>query len=101
MTQTERNYAHIEKECLSIVFAAERFEQFILRKENVKFLTDHKPLETLFKKATLKSLKRMQRMRLRLQKYSMDLGAISLKLLEGKLAPKLVYFVLRKELLNL
>ena len=30
-----------------------------------------------------------------------DLGAISLKLLGGKLAPKLVYFVLKQELLNL
>ena len=29
-----------------------------------------------------------------------DLGTISLKLLRGKLALKLVYFVLRKELLN-
>ena len=35
---------------------------------------------------------------LRRQRY---LGAVSLKLLGGKLAPKLVYFVLRKELLNL
>ena len=30
-----------------------------------------------------------------------DLGAVSLKLLENKLALKLVYFALRKELLNL
>ena len=29
------------------------------------------------------------------------LGTVSLKLLGGKSAPKLVYFVLRKELLNL
>ena len=28
-------------------------------------------------------------------------GAISLKLIGGKVAPKLLYFVLRKELLNL
>ena len=30
-----------------------------------------------------------------------NLGAVSLKLLGGTLAPKLVYFVLKKELLNL
>ena len=30
-----------------------------------------------------------------------NLGTVSLKLLGGKLAPKLVYFVLRTELLNL
>ena len=29
------------------------------------------------------------------------LGAVSLELLGGKLAPKLVYFALRKKLLNL
>ena len=29
------------------------------------------------------------------------LGAVSLKLLGGKLAPKAVYFIMRKELLNL
>ena len=32
--------------------------------------------------------------------YCLLLGAVSLKLLAGKLAPKLVYFVLENELLN-
>ena len=49
LSQTERNYAQIEKECLSIVFATERFEHFILGKENVRALTNHKPLVTIFK----------------------------------------------------
>ena len=73
LTQTERNYAQIEKECLSIVFAAERFEQYILGKDKVKAYTDHKPLTTIFKKPILTSPKRLQRMRLRLQKYSLDI----------------------------
>ena len=36
LTQTERNYAQIEKECLAIVFAAERFEHYILGKDTVQ-----------------------------------------------------------------
>ena len=42
LTKTERNYTLIEKECLSIVFATQRFEQYILGKEKVVVLTDHK-----------------------------------------------------------
>ena len=72
LTSTERNYAQIEKECLSLVFAAERFEHYILGKSNVKMLTDHKPLETIFRKPILTCPKRLQRMRLRLQKFDID-----------------------------
>ena len=72
LTQTERNYAQIEKECLAIVFASERFEHYILGKETVRVLTDHKPLVTIFKKPILTCPKRLQRMRLRLQKFSLN-----------------------------
>ena len=72
LTSTERNYAQIEKECLSLVFAAERFEHYILGKSNVKMLTDHKPLETIFRKPILTCPKRLQRMRLCLQKFDID-----------------------------
>ena len=72
LTQTERNYAQIEKECLSLVFATERFEQYILGKDNVTMWTDHKPLEVICKKSILTSPKRLQRMRLRLQKFSVE-----------------------------
>ena len=72
LTQTERNYAHIEKECLAIVFAAERFEHYILGKDIVQVLSDHKPLMSIFGKPILKSPKRLQRNRLRLQKYPLS-----------------------------
>jgi len=73
LTPTERNYAQIEKECLAIVFATRRFEHYILGKDNVKINTDHKPIVTIFKKPILTSPKRLQRMRLALQKYSLFL----------------------------
>ena len=56
------NYAQIEKECLAIVFATERFEQYILRKDPVTILTDHKPLVTIFMKPILTSPERLQQM---------------------------------------
>ena len=52
--------------------ATERFEHYILGREKVRVFSDHKPLETIFKKSILTSPKRLQRMRLRLQKYSLE-----------------------------
>ena len=72
LTQTERNYAQIEKECLAIVFATEKFQQYIIGKNDVTVITDHKPLVNIFKKSILTSPKRLQRMRLRLQKFSIN-----------------------------
>ena len=54
LTSTERNYAQIEKEALAIVFACERFEQYIMGKETT-VLSDHKPLMKIFAKPILTS----------------------------------------------
>ena len=35
LSPTEKNYATIEKECLAIVFACERFNQYLARRENI------------------------------------------------------------------
>ena len=74
LTQTKRNYAQIEKECLAIVFATRRFEHYILGKPKVTVYTDHKPLTTIFNKPILSSPKRLQRMRLALQKFPVELS---------------------------
>ena len=71
LTQSECTYAQIE-ECLAIVFATSRFEQYILGMEEVMILTDHKPLVSIFSKSILTSPKRLQRLRLRLQKYPLQ-----------------------------
>ena len=70
LTMTEQRYAQIEKECLAIVFAREKFEHYILGKK-VLVNNDHKPLEVIFKKPLLNAPKRLQRMLLRLQKFDM------------------------------
>jgi len=72
MTQTEQNYAQIEKELLAIVYACEKFEQYIFGRSNVIAQSDHKPLETIFRKPIHTSPKRLQRMRLRLQNYNIQ-----------------------------
>ncbi|GBM45606.1 Retrovirus-related Pol polyprotein from transposon gypsy [Araneus ventricosus] len=71
LNKTEQQYAQIEKECLAIVFACERFHQFIYGKEQIKLGNDHKPLETILKKELLKAPRRLQRMLLLLQKYNL------------------------------
>jgi len=50
LTDTEVNYAQIEKEMLAILFGVKRFEQCVYGRLT-KIQTDHKPLESIFKKA--------------------------------------------------
>ena len=72
MTQTEQGYAQIEKELLAIVFALERFDTYVYA-GHVTIETDHKPLLAIDKKALASAPKRLQRMLLRLQRYSYQL----------------------------
>jgi len=71
LTKAEQNYAQIEKECLAIVFACERFNQYIHGREQTTVHTDHRPLVPIFNKPIYNAPKRLQRMLLRLQKYTL------------------------------
>ena len=53
-----------KKECLAIVFACERFDQYLYERDLIRVDSDHKPL--------LSAPKRLQRMLLRLQKYHLQ-----------------------------
>lgn len=72
LTQTEQRYAQIEKELLAVVFAVERFHQFVYG-QKFKVLSDHKPLVSITKKDFSKVSVRLQRMLLRLLKYDMEI----------------------------
>ena len=70
LTENEIKWAQIEKEMASIVFACTKFHDYIFGK-TVTVETDHKPLETIFKKSISKAPARLQNMLLKLQKYDL------------------------------
>ena len=74
LTQVERRYSQIEKECLALVFGCTRFDHYLHDRAKIKVLTDHKPLETILAKSINTAPKRLQRMMLRLQKYHLDVS---------------------------
>lgn len=72
LTQTEVNYAQIEKELYAILFGCKRFHDYTYgRRFTVE--TDHKPLLAVFKKNLHSAPPRLQRMLLQLQSYDIDL----------------------------
>ncbi|XP_052562525.1 uncharacterized protein K02A2.6-like [Culex pipiens pallens] len=70
LTKTERNYASIERECLAIVFACKRHDQYVAGRHQVVVETDHKPLEDIFRKPITEAPLRLQKMRMTLQRYN-------------------------------
>ena len=68
VTDTERRYANIEREMLSIVFACERFHTYLYGRTFI-IENDHKPLEMVALKNLDKAPPRLQRLLLRLQPY--------------------------------
>lgn len=65
LSETERRYSQTEKESLALVWGVERF-YFNLDGLNFELVTDHKPLEAIFK-PTSKPPARIERWVLRLQ----------------------------------
>ena len=72
LTKTEQNYAQIEKECLSVVYGLERFDQYTFGR-HVLVENDHKPLEMILKKTLVSTPKRLQAMRMRINRYDTTL----------------------------
>jgi len=67
LSPIERRYSQTEKESLGLVWAVERF-QFYLTAIDFELVTDHKPLEAIFK-PTSKPSARIERWLLRLQSF--------------------------------
>lgn len=73
LTSGERNYAQIEKEMLSILFACNKFN-FYAYGRKVKVINDHKPLLGIMRKEIHEiSSAKLQRMKLKLLNYDIIL----------------------------
>lgn len=70
LTETEQRYAVIEKECLALCLAFEKWDSLLYGKSDITVETDHQPLESIFKKPLNKAPRRLQAMRMRLQRWS-------------------------------
>ena len=69
LSNTEKQYAQIEKECLAIVTCTNKWHQYLNGKQHITVHTDHQPLESIFKKPISKTPRRLQRMMLKLLDY--------------------------------
>ena len=73
LTPAQMCYAQIEKELLAIVFTCEKFDTYIYGRDVVTFVTDHKPLEVILRKALNSAPQCLQRMLLCLQRYNLEI----------------------------
>ena len=71
LNSAEENYAPIEKEMCAIQFGCTRFHDYIYG-SNVVAETDHKPLVGIFNKPIHKLSPRIQRMRIALLRYDLE-----------------------------
>ncbi|UYV70256.1 K02A2.6-like, partial [Cordylochernes scorpioides] len=70
LSETEKRYAQIKKEALAITWACEKFKQYI-QGLVITLETDHKPLVPIFTSKNIDDLTpRIQRLRLRIMRYS-------------------------------
>ena len=71
LTDTESRYSNIERECLAVMFALEKFEYYLLGRHTL-VETDHSPLEQIFKKNIAEAPSRLQRLSLGSIKFDIE-----------------------------
>ena len=76
LTETEKRYSQIEKEALALVWACEKFSDYIIGKK-IELETDHKPLVPLMSSTRLDSMPpRILRFRLRLTRFDYTISHV-------------------------
>ena len=70
LTPSEKMYANIEGELLVIAWGAQKFHTYVYGRR-VFVETDHKPLDSIFRKPLNEAPPRLQRMLLKLTKYDL------------------------------
>lgn len=69
LTPTQQDYSQMEKEALAITFGCQRFHQYLFGKQ-FTVESDHKPLETIFKRPLDKCPFRLKHLKATLNQYS-------------------------------
>ena len=75
LSDTESRYSNIERELLAACWSLERFNHYVFGKQ-VLIETDHKPLESIWKKNIPSASPRLQRLLLKMAKYNVELEYI-------------------------
>ena len=81
LTKAERNYAHLDKEALSIIFGVKRYHQYLHGRQFV-IKTDHKPLTHIFSESRIVPTMASGR----IQRWALTLGGYdyTIEFKEGK-----------------
>lgn len=82
LTQSERNYAQIEKELLAIVYSVQKFHYYLYGQKSIVVYSDHKPLIPIFKQPLSEvSSKRLARLLLKTLAYDLKVQHVPGKLM--------------------
>ena len=76
LNPSEKNYSPIELETLAVVFACNKFNQYVYGRHFI-VQSDHQPLKTIMKKDLAKTPPRLQRLLLNLQKFDFEVEYVT------------------------